>query len=271
MLKVNGIAQAFQNGVGTDGMLIGYSSTVNRVVRYEFTTGDDGAQKISFEFKGPTAPPGSYTAATINWYVTTSETSHISAGKDAAKNGTCTVSSYNSSTYAFTIEVNEGTVKLLPNTTYYLYLFPGHASSSTYLQINSTYATMEITLEGTYKARKLTMEIGAGVNLTATKNSAALSSGATVYDGDIIVVVFSAKSGYRNPQCTVSGIGALSSGGSFTVSEDHTITATAEIGSAGSIKINSKNVELICYMTINGQPKQLQVFVTIKGTVKTLS
>ena len=163
-------------------------------------------------------------------------------------------------------------MKLMPNTTYYLYLFPGHGNTNTYLTINAPWATtMEITLEGTYKARTLTMEIGEGVNLTATKNSAALSSGATVYDGDIINVVFSAKSGYRNPTCTVSGIGAISSGGSFTVSADHTIVATAEIGSAGSIKINGKNVELICYAKINGQLKQLQAFTKINGTVKTLS
>lgn len=271
MATVTASAQAYADGSETSSKWIGYSYSVNRVVRYQFTTGDDGAQKISFGFQGPASPSGSTTAATINWYVTTSSTSHISAGKDAAKNGTC-AASYNSSNYAFTISVSGGAVMLLPNTTYYLYLFPGHDSTNTYLTINATWATtMEITLEGTYKARKLTMEIGAGVNLTATKNSAALSSGATVYDGDIIVVVFSAKSGYRNPQCTVSGIGALSSGGSFTVSADHTIVATAEIGSVGSIKISGKNVDLICYAKINGQLKQLQAFTKINGTVKTLS
>lgn len=271
MAVVTGTAQAYADGSTTSGKLIGYSGSVNRVVRYQFTTGADGAQQISFSFKGPASPSGSTTAATINWYVTTSSTSHISAGKDAVKNGTC-AASYNSSTYAFTISVTGGAVKLLPNTTYYLYLFPGHGSTNTYLTINAPWATtMEITLEGTYKARTLTMEIGEGVNLTATKNSAALSSGATVYDGDIINVVFSAKSGYRNPTCTVSGIGAISSGGSFTVSADHTIVATAEIGSAGSIKINGKNVELICYAKINGQLKQLQAFTKINGTVKTLS
>ena len=271
MSVVTGTAQAYADGSTTSGKLIGYSGSVNRVVRYQFTTGADGAQQISFSFKGPASPSGSTTAATINWYVTTSSTSHISAGKDAVKNGTC-AASYNSSTYAFTISVTGGAAKLLPNTTYYLYLFPGHGNTNSYLTINAPWATsLEITLEGTYKARTLTMEIGAGVNLTATKNNAALSSGATVYDGDIITVVFSAKSGYRNANCTVSGIGTLLSGGSFTVSADHTITASAEIGSAGSMKISGKNVDVICYTKINRQIKQLQAFTKINGTVKTLS
>lgn len=238
MATVTATAQAYSGGSTASSKIIGYSYSTIRTVRYQFTTDSNGATAISFSFQGPTNPSGNSTSASINWYVTTSSTSHASAGASSTKNGTCSAS-YNSSTYAWTISVSNGEVKLLPNTTYYLWLFPNHGSGNYYLTINSSWATsMSITLSGTYQAKTLTISKGAGTTLTVTKNGSTLSSGATVYTGDVITVSFSVNTGYTGISCTVSGVGSISSGGTFTVSANHTITTSASVKSY-SLSISS--------------------------------
>ena len=227
--SVTATAQAYSAGSVTSSKWIGYSGSTIRTVRYEFTTGSDGATAISFSFQGPTKPTGDSTAASINWYVTTSKTSHASAGESATKNGTCSAS-LNGSTYAWTISVSNGSVKLLPNTTYYLWLFPNHSNGNYYLTINSSWATsMSITLDGTYKSYTLTFSQGAGTNLEVTKGGSTISSGTTVYTGDVIQVWYNASTGYTNATCSVSSVGTVSNGGTFTVSTNHTITTSATV------------------------------------------
>lgn len=229
--SVTATAQAYSAGSTTSSAWIGYSYSTIRTVRYQFTTGSDGATSITFSFQGPTNPSGDSTAASINWYVTTSDTSHASAGASATKNGTCSAS-YNSSTYAWTISVSNGSVKLLPNTTYYLWLFPNHSSGNYYLTVNSSWATsMSITLDGSYKSYTLTFSQGVGTSLTVTKSGTTLSSGSTVYTGDVITVSYSASTGYISATCSVSSVGTVSSGGTFTVSTNHTITTSATVRS----------------------------------------
>ena len=236
--SVTATAQAYSGGSATSSKWIGYSGSTIRTVRYQFTTGNDGATAISFSFQGPTTPSGNSTAASINWYVTTDGTSHVSAGASATKNGTCSAS-YNSSTYAWTISVSGGSVKLLPNTTYYLWLFPNHSSGNYYLTINSSWATnMSITLDGTYKSYTLTFSQGAGTNLEVTKDGSTITSGSIVYTGDVIQVWYNASTGYTNATCSVSSVGAINNGGTFTVSTNHTITTSASVLSY-SLSINA--------------------------------
>lgn len=251
--SVTATAQAYSGGSTTSSKWIGYSSTTIRTVRYQFTTGSDGAASISFSFQGPTNPAGNSTSASINWYVTTSSTSHASATASSEKNGTCSAS-YNSSSYVWTISVSSGSVKLLPNTTYYLWLFPNHGNGNYYLTINSSWATsMSITLDGTCKQYTLTFSEGSGVNLTVTKNGSILLSGATVYTGDVITVSYSALTGYTKASCSVSSVGSISSGGTFTVSTNHTITTSADVisyalsiveGAGSTITVNRESSPL---------------------------
>ena len=230
MATVTATAQAYYaGGETTNGVWIGYSSDVIRTVRYQFTTDSNGATSISFSFQGPTNPSGNSTAASINWYVTTDSTSHASAGASAIKNGTCSAS-YNSSTYAWTISVSNGAVKLLPNTTYYLWLFPNHSNNNYYFTINRSWATtMSVILDGTYKSYTLTFSQGTGTSLTVKKSDTTLSSGATVYTGDVITVSYSALTGYGSATCSVSSVGTVSNDGTFTVSTNHTITTSASV------------------------------------------
>lgn len=259
MATVTATAQAYYaGGETTNGVWIGYSRDVIRTVRYQFTTGSEGATAISFSFEGPTTPPKSSTAASINWYVTTSSTSHAAAGAGSEKNGTCSASYNGDNVYTFTIGVDSGSVTLKPNTTYYLWLFPNHSSSNTYLTINNKWATsMQITLSGT-TVHTLSFSASTGTTLAVTKNGSVLTSPATVYTGDEIAVSFSANEGYTDISCIVSGIGSVSNNGTFTVSTDHTITTSAIVRSF-SLSINAGTGSTI---TVNRTSSPLQGAVT---------
>lgn len=229
MATVTATVQAYQSGQITSSAWIGYSSEAIRTVRYQFTTGSEGATTIKFSFNGPTNPSvgktGASTAASINWYVTKSENSHASAGASAEKNGTCSAEPDNSH-FVYKISAS-GAVNLLPNTTYYLWLFPNHSTSNYYLIINDA-SSMQIELSGT-TVHTLSFSAGIGTTLTVKKNGSALTSGTTVYTGDEIAVSFSANEGYTGVSCTVSGKGSFSSNFTFTVSTDHTITTSASV------------------------------------------
>lgn len=54
-----------------------------------------------------------------------------------------------------------------------------------------------------------------------------ISSGGTVYDGDTLRVTFSAATGFKDATCNVSNIGTVSSGGTFVVKSNHTVTVVA--------------------------------------------
>lgn len=83
-------------------------------------------------------------------------------------------------------------------------------------------------------AYTLTKKQGSGTSLSVTIASssfrsagAAVSNNGTIYAGETLRVSFSAQTGYQNPKCTVSGVGSVSSGATFSVSSDTTITTSA--------------------------------------------
>lgn len=88
---------------------------------------------------------------------------------------------------------------------------------------------MSITLGGSYKPCTLTFSQGTGTNLEVTKDGSTISSGSTVYPGDIIKVWYNASTGYTNATCSVSSVGSIGNGGTFTVSTNHTITTSASV------------------------------------------
>ena len=83
-------------------------------------------------------------------------------------------------------------------------------------------------------AYTLTKKQGSGTSLSVTIASssfrsagAAVSNNGTIYAGETLKVSFSAQTGYQDPKCTVSGVGSVSSGATFSVSGDTTITTSA--------------------------------------------
>lgn len=113
---------------GTSGAsyVVGYESKQNRVVRYTFTTGSGGASNVSVLIPNysKSDDTGSSTAP-LRWYIGSSSTDHANAGADSTYNGTLTMTT-SGGYYNFS---GTASVVLTPNTTYYLWIFPG---STTY-------------------------------------------------------------------------------------------------------------------------------------------
>lgn len=131
----------YKAGASGASAIVGYADSVNRVVRYKFTTPDEGATKISLR-KGSLSEYDSSvgSAEKLRFYVGTDSASHKNAGKSAEYHGQLTVSSG--------VATGEAEINLLPNTDYYLFIFPGYASYGAY---NWNYpGSITVTLEGAF-------------------------------------------------------------------------------------------------------------------------
>lgn len=83
-------------------------------------------------------------------------------------------------------------------------------------------------------AYTLTKSQGEGTTLGITVASSPFRSAGTnigngglIYAGETLKVTFSAQAGYKDPKCTVSGVGSVSNGRTFSVSGNCTVTTTA--------------------------------------------
>ena len=140
-------------GANADNWNVFLNGTVYNVVRLTFTTGDIGANGYSFDitrvynYNNPSA-----TANTVNWAFAISDTTVESINKyknyNGEGDGTIAFEPNSGSYYNIS-----GSVKnkiLMPNTTYYLWLFPNDDESSTYgfgFRLNTATA-LTYTLEG---------------------------------------------------------------------------------------------------------------------------
>ena len=84
------------------------------------------------------------------------------------------------------------------------------------------------------QAHTLTISAGTGATVTVTRTSSplgmgtgVLSSGAAIYDGDVLRITAAIGSGWELSGLTVNG-SAISSGGSVTVSGNVSVVATAK-------------------------------------------
>ena len=133
---VSSLPQVYAGTEATDSLMVGYSKK-NYVARYAFTTGSEGASSVSWKLGGNSLGGG--TAQTLRWYITTSSTSHINAGATTTKyHGN--VTTYNDGGY----EGWSGSVDMvmLPNTTYYLWIFPSVATYGYYWLYEGKKATV---------------------------------------------------------------------------------------------------------------------------------
>lgn len=118
---------AYYGGTGSASLMLGYiynGGGVNCVLRYSFTTPASGyitALKFTTKFRYYSGDTG-YTRP-VRVKVTTSDTSHVNAGESTTDYDAEYAYSVTTSDTAVTIAI--GNLKLSPNTTYYLYLFPG--------------------------------------------------------------------------------------------------------------------------------------------------
>ena len=219
----------------TGGPFVGYMDSKNYVLRYSFKTPSSGyITKLKFSTTLRHYAGSATTTFTIRAKVTTSTSSHKDAGS--------TTTDYDGSfTFSGASDLNKScTISglwLEPNTTYYLYLFPGGTDAFTKYCYDNSGADMA-SLESTASsaAYTLTTSAGTGSSITVSRTSSpsgstgTLSSGATIYAGDVLKITFKASTGYSINTHTVNGT-SFTSGSSHTVSAAVTVKATATVKS----------------------------------------
>lgn len=141
-------ADFFTNGVlNNNRWLLGHDTNGNAVVRYKFRTPATGAFALYWSKLGTTEYDGTPIAQgeELRFYISADPNSHINAGADAEYHGTAWVLNPNNSPFSMTGEAHG--LLLLPNTDYYLFIFPGFSSYGLYYW-EYYWSGMNITLVG---------------------------------------------------------------------------------------------------------------------------
>lgn len=107
----------FRNGLSGASKVVGVESKVNRVARYSFVSPATGANSVSLSFTGMWFGSGTQ-PRDFRFYIGTDPNSHINAGPASPYTGLVTVDG----TYAGFAGTAD--ILLLPDTTYYLFVFP---------------------------------------------------------------------------------------------------------------------------------------------------
>ena len=114
-----GTSQVYEGTAASTTKIVGYNGGKNWVARYSFKTDSVGASKVSWEIGGNSVGGG--TRPPLRWYITTDPNSHINAGvSTAAYHGTVSVKNVG----GYDVFSGSADIVLLPNTTYYLWIFP---------------------------------------------------------------------------------------------------------------------------------------------------
>lgn len=121
-LRSNAVGSDFyQSGVGGKSRVVGVENQKNRVARYQFITPAEGSSHQEILYYSSGLRGGNHIP--IRFYIGTDPNSHANAWNNSEYHGTLTLGSDKET---FTGSSN---VLLLPNTTYYIWFFPG---STTY-------------------------------------------------------------------------------------------------------------------------------------------
>lgn len=123
---------------GSSGVtsVVGWESSSNRVGRFTFTSPSTGASAVTVTFGSNLGLAGGSDTAPLRFYITTSSTSHANAGAGSAYHGTFSINATSSAT-----ATGSASVLLLPNTTYYLWCFPGSTTYAYWYWRNSATIT----------------------------------------------------------------------------------------------------------------------------------
>ena len=160
---------AYRGGTSHTGYLAGFETAnkLTRVLRYTFTTPADGVSKLSFT-AAHLAHSASYSWGGLNWYATTSPTSHVNAGAGSASHGTLTITGNGKD---YDISAAEAAVNLPPNTEAYIYIFPNNANYFLWNFVNVTSLSIT-TAAGSSTIAAITQTVETLGTLTVSLNKA---------------------------------------------------------------------------------------------------
>lgn len=150
-------------------------------------------------------------------------------------------------------------------------------NGSTFTSGNTHTVTGNVAVASTATPKGYTLTISPGANssITVTKNGSAVSSGATVYAGDVLAISATASTGYSISGVTVNG-NAIANNSSYTVgSAAVTIACTATqnppVVTDGGVWIYTNGAwsEYQAYIYVNGAWAKYQPYIYINnGWVK---
>ena len=118
----------FENGSApASSEVVGYESSKNRVARYKFKAPIEGANHLKFTIANINKQNGFTNVdvyKSLRFYIGTSSTDHANAGANSSHTGAVKLTKVSGDYYSATGEVD---ILLLPDTTYYLWIFPSTA------------------------------------------------------------------------------------------------------------------------------------------------
>lgn len=159
----------YRGGASNNSYQIGYeaSTGMSRVIRYSFTTPADGVSKLSF-VGAHLAHGASYSWSGLNWYVTTSPTSHVNAGPGTVSHGTLIIAGNGKD---YDISTGEAAVNLPANTEAYIYIFPNNTNYFLWNFVNVTSLSIT-TAAGSSTIAAITQTVETLGTLTVSLNKA---------------------------------------------------------------------------------------------------
>jgi uncharacterized repeat protein (TIGR02543 family) len=148
MATITASAKAlFKGGASSTGQLVGWNASANNNIRFTFKTDGTTSSAVYWSLGGNSVGDG--TTPPLRWYITTSDTSHINAGANSTYHGDVSVTTANGGEKIFS---GSASIKLNPNTTYYLYIFPNTTTYGWYYITQKTMAEITTTAATIYKA-----------------------------------------------------------------------------------------------------------------------
>ena len=108
----------FSAGASGASAVVGYESGRNRVARYSFTAPSTGATSVSLDFSSMWYGAGTQ-PKTLRFYIGTDANSHVNAGAGSTYTGVLNIN-----TNGYTGYLGSANINLMPNGTYYLFVFP---------------------------------------------------------------------------------------------------------------------------------------------------
>lgn len=221
------------------GPFVGYVDSSNYVLRYSFKTPSNGyITAITFATTFRHYSGDSNTTFNVRAKITESATSHKDAGPSTTDyDATISMSGTGNHDKSCTIDG----LWLKPNTTYYLYLFPGTQYFLKYCYDNEGADLSSLSYEAIVATYELSISAGTGVSISVKRTSSPsgytglLSDGATIYFGDVLKVTFTASTGYNILTHTLNG-------SSFKSGDSHTVESGVLIVSTASLKTFSLSI-----------------------------
>lgn len=127
--------------------------------------------------------------------------------------------------------------------------FNGDINAAYYHSYPTDSSTNTTVTAASATARTLSISAGAGTSITVNRTSSpwaatgGLSSGAAIYDGDVLKITFGVSTGYNLGTHTVNG-------STFTTGNTHTVSANVTVVSTASVKSYSLSISTDGHATV---------------------